>query len=231
MAFAYPKYLNLTLNQVMTDLSTQNLPSHTKQEIIESVRNEKQRLRSIKAQRNQHTRLWAELRQPLEYEMRLVRRMNTYESGDSARNDALNGYMLVLGKLHDRLHKISQSHDTMPSDIAKDKKYPNNGVHWSDWVKREVKDAVLELFDAIPKQGQKVKVPFERKIPKALHAQLKSRLRQRTEKELVNEQRKQTVDYTEGRASTIKKIEQALAWVDASAEGEALPTTWHGFFK
>jgi hypothetical protein len=87
------------------------------------------------------------------------------------------------------------------------------------------------LFDAIPKQGQKVKVPFERKIPKALHAQLKSRLRQRTEKELVNEQRKQSVDYTEGRASTIKKIEQALAWIDASAEGEALPTTWHGFFK
>ena len=161
----------------------------------------------------------------------MVRRMVAYENGESLRNDALNGYMLVLGKLHDRLHKISQSHDTMPSDIAKDKKYPNNGVHWSDWVKREVKDAVLELFDAIPKQGQKVKVPFERKIPKALHAQLKSRLRQRTEKELVNEQRKQTVDYTEGRASTIKKIEQALAWIDASAEGEALPTTWHGFFK
>ena len=100
MAFAYPKYLNLTLNQVMTDLSTQNLPSHTKQEIIESVRNEKQRLRSIKAQRNQHTRLWAELRQPLEYEMRLVRRMVAYENGESLRNDALNGYMLVLGKLH-----------------------------------------------------------------------------------------------------------------------------------
>ena len=231
MAITYKKYLNLTLNQVMTDLATQNIPAHTKQEIIESVRNEKQRLRSIKAQRNQHTRLWAELRQPLEYEMRLVRRMCAYENGETLRNDALSGYLLVLGKLHDRMHKLSQDGTLMPSEVAKDKKYPNNGVHWSDWIKREVKDAVLELFDAIPKQGQKVKVPFERKIPKALHAQLKSRLRQRTEKELVNEQRKQTVDYTEGRASTIKKIEQALAWVDASAEGEALPTTWHGFFK
>ena len=231
MAITYKKYLNLTLNQVMTDLATQNIPAHTKQEIIESVRNEKKRLRSIKAQRNQHTRLWAELRQPLEYEMRLVRRMCAYENGETLRNDALSGYLLVLGKLHDRMHKLSQDGTLMPSEVAKDKKYPNNGVHWSDWIKREVKDAVLELFDAIPKQGQKVKVPFERKIPKALHAQLKSRLRQRTEKELVNEQRKQTVDYTEGRASTIKKIEQALAWVDASAEGEALPTTWHGFFK
>ena len=230
MAFAYPKYLNLTLNQVMTDLSTQNIPSHTKQEIIESVRNEKQRLRSQRAQKNQHTRRWAELRQPLEYEMRLVRRMTRYQSVD-ARDKALVGYMFVLEKLHARLHRLSQDGALMPSDVAKDKKYPNNGVHWSDWVKREVKDAVLELFDAIPKQGQKVKVPFERKIPKALHAQLKSRLRQRTEKELVNEQRKQSVDYTEGRASTIKKITQALAWVDASAEGEDLPTTWHGFFK
>ena len=231
MTFAYPKYLKLTLNQVMTDLATQNLPPHTKQEIIESVRNEKQRIRSIKAQKNQHTRLWAELRQPLEYEMRLVRRMNTYESGETARNDALSGYMLVLGKLHDRLHKLAQNPDTMPSDIAKAKQYPNNGVHWSDWVKREVKEAVLDLFDAIPKQGQKIKTPFERKIPKTLHTQLKSRLRQRTEKELINEQRKQAVDYTEGRASTINKITQALAWIDASVEGEALPTTWHGFFK
>jgi hypothetical protein len=157
--------------------------------------------------------------------------MNTYENGESLRNDALNGYMLVLGKLNDRLHKLSEDGTTMPSEIAKDKKYPNNGVHWSDWVKREVKEVVLDLFDAIPKQGQKVKVPFERKIPKTLHAQLKSRLRQRTEKELINEQRKQAVDFTEGRASTINKITQALAWIDASVEGEALPTTWHGFFK
>jgi hypothetical protein len=231
MAITYQKYLNLTLNQVMTDLATQNIPAHTKQEIIESVRNEKKRLRSIKAQKNQHTRLWAELRQPLEYEMRLVRRMDAYENGESLRNDALSGYLLVLGKLHDRMHKLSQDGTLMPSEVAKDKHYPNNGVHWSDWVKREVKDAVLDLFDAIPKQGQKVKVPFERKIPKALHAHLKSRLRQRTEKELINEQRKQTVDYTEGRASTITKITQALTWVNASAEGEALPTTWHGFFK
>jgi hypothetical protein len=231
MTFAYPKYIKLTLNQVMTDLSTQDIPSHTKQEIIESVRNEKQRLRSIKAQRNQHTRLWAELRQPLDYEMRLVRRMVAYDNGESVRNDALNGYLLVLGKLNDRLHKLSDDGTTMPSEIAKDKKYPNNGVHWSDWVKREIKEMVLDLFDAIPKQGQKVKTPFERKIPKTLHAQLKSRLRQRTEKELINEQRKQAVDYTEARAITINKITQALAWVDASVEGEALPTTWHGFYK
>jgi len=83
MTFAYPKYLKLTLNQVMTDLAPQDLPAHTKQEIIESVRNEKQRLRSIKAQKNQHTRLWAGLRQPLEYEMRLVRRMCAYENGET----------------------------------------------------------------------------------------------------------------------------------------------------
>lgn len=231
MSFAYPKYLKLTLNQVMTDLATQDLPAHTKQEILESVRNEKQRLRSLKAQKQQHTRLWNELRQPLDYEIRLVRRMTAYENGESVRNDALKGYLLVLGKLHERMHKLAEDGTVMPSDIAKEKKYPNNGVHWSDWVKAEVKDAVLELFDAIPKQGQKVKTPFERKIPKALHATLKSRLRQRTEKELVNEKRKQSVDYTHERASTIKRIEQALTWIDASAEGEALPTTWHGFYK
>jgi hypothetical protein len=231
MDFDYKSYLGLSENEILTILAKQNTPASTKREILESVRNEKKRLRSIAGKRFQHRRLWAELRMPLDYEMRLVRRMVAYDSGETARNDALNGYMLVLNKLSDRFHRLSQDLDTMPSEVAKDKQYPNNGVHWSDWVKREVKDAVLELFDAIPKQGQKVKVPFERKIPKALHAQLKSRLRQRTEKELINEQRKQAVDYTDGRAGTIKQIQQALAWVDASAEGEALPTTWHGFFK
>ena len=122
MSFAYPKYLKLTLNQVMTDLATQDLPAHTKQEILESVRNEKQRLRSLKAQKQQHTRLWAELRQPLDYEIRLVRRMTAYENGESVRNDALKGYLLVLGRLHERMHKLAEDGTVMPSDIAKEKK-------------------------------------------------------------------------------------------------------------
>jgi hypothetical protein len=231
MTFPYKNFLTLTENAMLDIMAKQNLPSTTKQEIIISVRNEKKRLRGIAGRKFQHRRLWNELRLPLDYEIRLVRRMVSYKGGSTVRNDALNGYLLVLGKLHDRFHRLAQDLDTMPSEIAKDKNYPNNGVHWSDWVKREVKEAVLDLFDAIPKQGQKVKVPFERKIPVPLYNQLKTRLLRRTEKELVHEKNHNLIEYTEGRASTINKITQALAWIESTAEGEALPTTWHGFFK
>ena len=231
MTFAYKNFLPLTENAMLSILAKQNIPRKTQTEIVESVRNEKRRLRSLAGRRLHHRRLWNELRLPLDYEVRLVRRMVSYKGGSTVRNDALNGYLLVLGKLQDRLHKLSQDLDFTPSEIAKDKKYPNNGVHWSDWVKREVKEAVLDLFDAIPKQGQKVKVPFERKIPVPLYNQLKARLLRRTEKELVHEKNHNLIEYTDERASTIKRIEQALAWIDASVEGEALPTTWHGFFK
>jgi hypothetical protein len=230
MTFPHKNFLGMSENAMLTILAKQNTPKPTIKQIVESVRNEKKRLRSEGARRTQYKRLWSELLEPLEYEIRLVERMNTYR-GAVERDAALHGYLMVLGKVKQRILKHEYLAEHTPSEIAKDKRYPNNGVHWSDWVPQDIKEAVIEAFNAIPRAGIKVKVPFERRLPAVMHIKLKKRLRVRTQKEYDLEWRKNSTDYTDERAALLKKMKQALEWIDALAEGEAMPTTWHGFYR
>ena len=230
MTFPFKNFLALSPNAILNTLAEQNVPASTKREIMDAVRDEKKRLRSIAAKRVQYRRLWSELLEPLEYEARLVERMNRYR-GSVERDAALRGYLMVLAKVKQRMLKHEYLGEHTPSDIAKDKHYPNNGVHWSDWVRMDIKEAVLEAFAAIPRERKKVKVPFVRKIPKLLHNKLKTRLIDRTNKEYDHEFRANAVDYTDERAALLKRMKQALEWIEALEVGEAMPTTWHGFFK
>lgn len=231
MTFPYKNFLGMSENAMLTLLAKQNTPKPTIKQIIESVRNEKKRLRSEGAKRTQYKRLWGELLEPLEYEIRLVERMCVYPSSKEARTAALSAYQVVLEKVKKRILKHEYLAEQTPSEIAKEKRYPNNGVHWSDWIPLEVKEAVIEAFAAIPREGVKVKVPFERRIPATLHIKLKKRLRDRTQKEYDIEWRKNSVDYTDERSARIKQMKQVLEWIDELAEGEAMPTTWHGFYR
>ena len=234
MTFPYKNFLGMSENAMLTLLAKQNTPKPTIKQIIESVRNEKRRLRSEGAKRTQYKRLWSELLEPLEYEIRLVERMRMYNSAKShgeQRREALDVYFELLLKVKKRILKHEYLAEQTPSEIAKEKRYPNNGVHWSDWIPLEVKEAVIEAFAAIPREGVKVKVPFERRIPATLHIKLKKRLRDRTQKEYDIEWRKNSVDYTDERSARIKQMKQVLEWIDELAEGEAMPTTWHGFYR
>ena len=78
MTFPHKNFLGMSENAMLTILAKQNTPKPTIKQIVESVRNEKKRLRSEGARRTQYKRLWSELLEPLEYEIRLVERMNTY---------------------------------------------------------------------------------------------------------------------------------------------------------
>jgi hypothetical protein len=230
MSFEFKNFLPLTQNAMLTILAKQNVPTETKGEIIRAVREEKKRLRSVAAKRTQFRRLWAELIDPLDYEVRLIERMNRYR-GSVERDAALRGYLMVLAKVRQRMLKHEYLGEQTPSDVAKDKRYPNNGVHWSDWVPMDVKEAVLDAFAAIPRERKKVKVPFARKIPKVLHNKLKTRLIDRTKKEYDHEFRANSIDYTDERAALLKRMKQALEWIETLEVGEAMPTTWHGFYK
>jgi hypothetical protein len=228
MTFPFKNFLSLSENTILNILAEQDTPRASVRHILKSVRNEKKRLRSEGARRTQYKRLWSELLEPLEYEIRLAERMNAYR-GAVERDAALHGYLLVLNKVKKRLLKHEYLAEHTPSEIAKDKRYPNNGVHWSDWIPQEIKEAVIEAFAAIPRAGIKVKVPFERRIPAAMHIKLKKRLRDRTQKEYDIEWRK--TEYTDERAARIKQMKQAMEWIDALVDGEAMPTTWHGFYR
>jgi hypothetical protein len=147
----------------------------------------------------------------------------------------MQGYLLVLNTLHDRLIVDSRKGFT-PAQLGKAQVKANNGVHWVDWIPPSVKRKVQELFEAIPRGG-KHKIPFERKVPAALGKKLRVRLLERTEKELeaakVKAKRSLTandMDTNEIDMARIANIEQALVWIRAAQDTEALPTTWSGFF-
>jgi len=197
----------------------------------------KKEVKSARAKDMQRNRLWKELVMPLIAERKNVRAMLRYKVDDEPeRHEALQGYMLVLETLKSRLELDARKGFT-PAQVAKAQHRPNNGNHWTDWVPPSVKLRVQELFDAIPREGIRKKVPFERRIPAPLGKQLRERLLKRTQKELEVAKAGVTVAHIAGDDDLIQKaetkvdyIEQALEWIAEADYTEALPTTWHGFF-
>lgn len=202
---------------------------------LDKLLEEKKLLRSSNAKQKQLTRLWKELLMPLKAEIKNTIVMCNYEGGTPQRREAMQGYLLVLNTLHDRLIVDSRKGFT-PAQLGKAQFKPNNGVHWSDWIPPSVKRKVQELFEAVPR-GSKQKVPFERKVPAALGKRLKVRLLERTEKELeaAKDKAKRSrvandMDTNEIDMARIANIEQALVWIREARDTECLPTTWSGFF-
>jgi len=202
---------------------------------LDKLMEQKKDLRSSNAKQKQLTRLWKELLMPLKAEIKNTVVMCNYEGGSEQRRDAMQGYLLVLNTLHDRLIVDSRKGFT-PAQLGKAQYKPNNGNHWTDWIPPSVKRKVQELFEAIPRGG-KQKIPFERKVPAALGKKLKARLLERTEKELDVAKRKENKSRLANDMDTnvidmerIANIEQALVWIRQAQDNEALPTTWSGFY-
>lgn len=241
MTLSQAHYLKLTPSQLKVKLTQRvkrkSLHPRAMHIELDKLLEEKKKVRSSKAKQAQHRRLWRELMMPLRAEIKNTKVMLKYQGSDE-RKVALDGYLMVLEKLLDKLHMDSRKDGFTPASIAKARLLPNSGVHWSDWVPPSVKVKVRELFDAIPKDSIKVKIPFERRVPKAQHFTIKRRLLERTEKELEVAIRKHQVQLmskddfeAEMRASeTVSNIQQALVWIRESKNTDALPTTWHGFY-
>ena len=204
---------------------------------LDILLNAKDKLRRANAKTMQHNRLWKELLMPLKAEMKNAVTMCGYKGGSPERREALEGFLMVLSKLHDRL--ILDSHKGFtPAAMGKAQNKANNGSHWTDWVPPSVKRKVLELFDAVPDGGVRKKIPFERKVPAALGKKLKKRLLERTIKELdaakfkANKSELARDDDTHKiDLARITNIEVAINWINDADDTEALPTTWSGFFK
>lgn len=203
---------------------------------LDKLLEEKAMLRSSRAKDKQHARLWKELLMPLKAEIKNVNAMCLYKGGGDERREAMQGYLLVLNTLHDRLELDARKGFT-PAQLGKAQFKPNNGNHWVDWVPPSVRLKVMELFDAIPRGGIKKKIPFERKVPTVLGKKLKARLLERTIKELDVAKRKEQKSRLANDADTneidierIANIEKAIVWIQEADDTTALPTTWSGFF-
>lgn len=231
-----PRDLRARLKRRFSDPRKQQLDPEAYGRELDKLMKQKELLRSSNAKQKQLTRLWKELMMPLKAEIKNTNAMLAYKGGSPERREALEGYVFVLNTLHDRL--VIDSHKNFtPAQLGKAQPKPNNGSHWSDWVPPSVKLKVQELFDVMPRDGTKKKVPFERKVPAALGKKLKVRLLERTIKELdiAKEKARRSAlareyDTNEIDMERVSNIELALNWINEADDTTALPTTWSGFY-
>lgn len=258
MANSYEHYYKLSEHEIDRRLASKRMPDELREKLKESIMQGKREYKSAQARDKQNKRLWRELLAPTKYELKMVTLMlkktrqqmlsGYYDNPEEgqARVKALKEYTDVLAMLivkggrwlNDGLSPkavANKSSKIFPSGM------PNNGSHWVDFVPASVKEYIAGLFDAIPHRAKaKRKIPFERKVPMLTrqdHGETLSvwhdglfMLKTRTEKDLerlVPLARVNPAKY-EG---DVERIRQALEWIDNLEEGEALPTTWHGFYK
>jgi hypothetical protein len=191
--------------------------------------------RADKIKRTHHAKLWRDLMSPLKYELTNARVGARYKSTHPTpeRDIAFTAYIKLLEKA---LMKIEgyQVHGLTPSQLAQESDIPNNGSHWTDWMPTQKKREITALFEAIPMMPRtKRKLPFQRtQRPDAPNRGLTklNRLKQRTLKELEMVQREYAVAPTDKRKETLRKMKQALAWMDDMTPSEFVPPTCHGLY-
>ncbi len=238
MRLRYRHYMKLTANELIDKLNKRKMHPDAMGEIMRVVEEQKAQLRVARGKNYQFRRMWEELMTPLKYERKMVSALMRYPASEE-RRIALEAYWQTLDKLVGKMTLQQRARDFTPYQIAKAANRPNNGVHWSDWVSPSEKARIAVLFDAIPKKLKaKKKLPFERTIPKKLWATLHARLLARTEKEQVQAQQQLKAAKLGGDQEQIDKytdkvlnIGQALSWIQDAKVGEALPVTWHGYYK
>lgn len=199
----------------------------------------------------QHAELWHRLLAPLKHTLSNAKVGHKLKSFDSApeRYTAFAEYIKLLEKLLAGLQtiqvqemaKLKDSADKprTPAAIAAERRLPNKGAHWTDWVSDKTRARIESLFDAIPTQAKRPK-PFAYRIPAPLFRQTLEALQKRTLNELdilrqeirllrdmpdlSGEQMLQLRELE----NTETAIEAALWHMTYAMYNEPVPSTWHG---
>jgi hypothetical protein len=227
----YAHYMSHTPDELHNVLSKRRMTEWERDHIKRIVAEQQAQVKSDNAKAKKLAFYWHILKEPLLVERKIVRSMLMYKKAfaDERRIEAITAYAMVLDRLKSDFTLNEKHNKILPSQIIKEKNLPNGGIHWVDWVPLKVKNRVMDLFAEIPlKAKAKQKEPFVRRIPPELHAELRDRLYNRTEKELANEEREQLIEPIDERAERIGKMKKALTKLGYIAPHEPLPHTWHG---
>lgn len=154
---------------------------------------------------------WGEIIEALQHERRIVRTMVRYKTAEPApeRDEFVNAYNEVLNKTY---HKLTL--------LRREGKMPAH-THWTDYVPANIKDAFIQTLAEIPPRNRaKVKIPFERTDPYALHDRRKGRLLRKTYTE-----RKTASD--NGDVDRVAQLDEAIKRINALPPNAHVPNTWH----
>lgn len=240
MDTSYNRYLSYTQRELQAHLDKQRdtMPEELRADIMRQVREERTRLRSVKAKERAMSAAWGEIMRPLKSELRIVVNMGRYKSKSyhvPERSAAIAEYRKVLEKAVKLLTKY-QAGEYTPRALAKMKNVPHDGQHWVDWIPESVRVTVTLMFDAIPHHFKaKSKVPFERRILDDKRDVLIRRLARTVKEELGRAYKDLANDPDEydnqDHHAYIRRMELAQQAIIALPDDAYVPATWQGLFK
>jgi hypothetical protein len=231
----YESYINLKPNELHQRLLNRKLHPKEIRRIKDEVAELKEARRVERITRTHRKAEWANVLDPLRYELNNAKVGRRYALQDEARVEAFDAYIAVMEKVLAKLEFPSKVLDQTPMQIAKEhnatgKGSPisNDGEHWVDWIPPKIKERIGQAFMELPhKVKAKRKVPFMRVMLSAQHDTAKQRLLKATHKEIATLERRQMVAPTDERKEKIERMHRAIKIIEAMTDNEAVPATWN----
>jgi len=231
----YEEYINLTPNELHQRLLRRKLHPVAITQIKAEVAHMKESRRINRITRTHRKAEWANVLDPLRYELNSAKVGRKYDLTDAVRLDAFDAYIAVMEKVLAKLLHPSRLLEHTPMQIAKEhnatgKGSPisNDGEHWVDWIPPKIKERIGQAFMELPhKPKAKRKVPFQRVMLPDQHEEAKKRLLKATHKEIATLERRQMVAPTDERKEKIERMHKAIKIIEAMTDNEAVPATWN----
>lgn len=183
--------------------------------------------RAQKIQRTTHKKLWSALMAPLKRELANARVGLQYKptTPTPERDEAFAAYVACMEKLLANLLRQQQKQSTekepkTPAQLAAEKRYPNYGSHWVDWIPLHIKNPIAHAFAQIPALPKsKRKMPFQRVVPAKQNRIARARLQGQINRALAAAEERED-------AEAILALVRAQNKLDARGETDAIPTSW-----
>lgn len=237
MDFPLKRFVRMSKERVLTTLIDERIPDAVIPALLEKIETLKSERRSARISAYQRDATWGPLLRAAKHERKAVRdaKNSPLVVKDERRIEAQEAYLLVMNELIRRMEDVLKPMGT-PIALAKKRNLSEgDGSHWTDWVPRHIKQHIKELYASIPykKNKGRVKDPFERTILPADNAALKTRLIERTNKELATVERKLAIPddavYPTHPALLTRRTQiiRALAKIKDIPPDAPVPTTWH----
>ena len=244
-------WLDMTEHQLINHLTVKlKYPPPLVATIAARVKQARDERRTTRIRETQVKRQWTKVIDPARTELKTVRVMKRQaqqvEPIDEARWNALCHYEAVLVGVIARIRGVMLDEDgnlLTPNQVIAQRKAagknfipPNNGEHWTDWVLRSERGAVVNSFSQVkqPKRG-KAKEPFARVIPRKQYKAQRGALVERLQIDLAQAESEyeMTTDPEEQKRlnDLIQRMHQANYLIDKLEPNAPLPATWHGLLK
>ena len=175
MSFLYPSYMRMSAKALRRHLIKRKTPDVLREQIEEVCAQQREQRRVQRITQTLRAQAWGELLAPLREELRTARASQRYHLSAPPTPETLqcraafSTYITQMEKLMKNLTRMQNKEGddyASPLTLARKAQLPNDGEHWSDWVKPESRVQVEELFASIPYRFKaKRKAPYPREMP------------------------------------------------------------------